>query len=108
MDSISENEEGAGEQRRGFSKCVLRTGAAVLRTFRGGMRRSASLGKSAKAMTRASEEPTCVQISDGLAEFANQHTADPSGTLDESAERMMLINRALRHPTFSPIDMLGD
>jgi hypothetical protein len=87
---------------------MLRTGAAVLRTVRDGMRRSASLGKSAKAMTRASDEPTCVQISDGLGGFANQRTADPSGTLDGRAERMMLINRALRNPTFSRFDMLGD
>jgi hypothetical protein len=87
---------------------MLRTGAAVLRTVRGGMRRSASLGKSAKAMTRASDEPTCGQISGGLAGFANQRTAGPSGTLDGPAERMMLINLALRNPTFSPFDMLGD
>jgi hypothetical protein len=87
---------------------MLRTGAAVLRTVRGGMRRSASLGKSAKAMTRAHDEPTCVQISDSLIGFANPRTADPSGTLDEWAERMMLINRALRNPTFSRFDTFED
>jgi hypothetical protein len=92
MDSISEIEEVAGGRRRGFSKYMLRTAAAVLRTVRG-LRHSASLGESAKAMTRASDEPTSVQISDG--------------TLDERTERMMLINRALRNPTFSRFDTLG-
>jgi hypothetical protein len=105
MDSISEIEEVAEGRHRGFSKSLLRTGAAVLRTVHAGMRRSASLGKSVKVMTRASDEPTCVQISDGLVGFANLRTADPSGT---RAERMMLINQTLRNPTFSRFDMLGD
>ena len=89
MDSTGEIEEVAGRRHRGFSKYILRAGAAVLRTVRG-LRHSASLGESAKAMTHASDEPICVQISDG--------------TLDERTERMMLINRALRNPTF---DTLG-
>jgi hypothetical protein len=85
MDSISEIEEVAGGRRR-ISKCMLRTGTAVLRTVRDGMQRSASLDKRAKAM----------------------RPADPSGTLDEQTERMTLINRALRNPSFSRLDTLGD
>jgi 3',5'-cyclic-AMP phosphodiesterase len=88
MDSMTETEDSAGAQRRGFLKCMLWAGTGVLWTVSGGVPRSALLGTSAMAAPPGSGELTFVQISDSHIGFSNPPNTDTAGTLREAMEHV--------------------
>jgi 3',5'-cyclic-AMP phosphodiesterase len=88
MDSMTEIDDSAGTQRRGFLKCMLWAGTGVLWTVSGGVPRSALFGASAMAAPPASGELTFVQISDSHIGFSNPPNTDTAGTLREAMEHV--------------------
>ena len=91
MSSTNETEDTAGEQRRGFLKCMLWAGTGVLWTVSGGVPRSALLGGGAMAAAPTGGDLTFVQISDSHIGFSGAPNTDPAGTLREAVDRVAQI-----------------
>jgi hypothetical protein len=86
-----QTEDIAGENRRGFLKCMLWAGTGVVWTVSGGVPRSALIGGGAMAATTAAGDLTFVQISDSHIGFAKAPNTDTAATLKEAVDSVAAI-----------------
>ena len=86
-----QTDDSAGENRRGFLKCMLWAGTGAVWTVSGGVPRSALIGGGAMAATPAGGDLTFVQISDSHIGFAKAPNTDTAATLKEAVDRVAEI-----------------
>src|SRR5258708_2616761 len=97
-DTITQNRDKDGVDRRGFLKCMAWAGTGVLWTMTGGILKSQTLSQASEAAgVAAGADFSFVQISDSHIGFNKEANKDVAATLREAVAR---INALPQAPSF--------